>query len=130
MAGLIEHGRTVSAEVVADAWVKRLEFSGQLAAAFEDVDLMLIPTMTTPTPTLPELEAFGADDDVLLQMIRYTAPFDLAGNPTIVLPAGFSSAGVPISMQLVARHVREDLLVAGGHAFQQATDWHLRRPIQ
>lgn len=130
MAGLIEHGRTVPGEVVADAWVKRLAFSGQLAAAFEDVDLMLIPTMTTPTPTLPELEAFGADDDVLLQMIRYTAPFDLAGNPTIVLPAGFSSAGVPISLQLVAKHVREDLLVAGGHAFQQATDWHLRRPIQ
>ncbi len=129
MAGLIEHGLKVSGEAVANAWVDRLTFSGQLAAAFEDIDLLLIPTMTTPTPTLPELEAFGADDDVLLQMIRYTAPFDLAGNPTIVLPCGFSSAGVPISMQLVARHGREDLLCAGGHAFQQATDWHLRRPL-
>ncbi len=129
MVGLLEHGRTVSAEIVADAWVKRLEFSGRLAAAFEDIDVMLIPTMTTPTPTLPELAAFGADDDVLLQMIRYTAPFDLAGNPTIVLPAGFSSTGVPISMQFVAKHVREDVLCAAGHAFQQATDWHLRRPI-
>ncbi|WP_442580764.1 amidase [Mesorhizobium sp. ASY16-5R] len=129
MAGLIEHGRTVGGDVVGKAWVDRLEFSGRLAAAFEDVDLMLIPTMTTPTPTLPELEAFGADDDVLLQMIRYTAPFDLAGNPTIVLPAGFSGANVPISLQLVGRHLGEDLLCAAGHAFQQATDWHLRRPI-
>jgi amidase len=130
MAGLIEHGRTVSGETVAKAWVDRLEFSGQLAAAFEDVDLMLIPTMTTPTPTLPELEAFGADDDVLLQMIRYTAPFDLAGNPTIVLPAGFSSANVPISLQLVGKHVREDLLINAGVGFQSATDWHLRRPFE
>jgi amidase len=129
MVGLLEHGRTVSAEIVADAWVKRLEFSGRLAAAFEDIDVMLIPTMTTPTPTLPELAAFGADDDVLLQMNRYTAPFDLAGNPTIVLPAGFSSTGAPISMQFVAKHVREDVLCAAGHAFQQATDWHHRRPI-
>jgi len=129
MAQLIEHGRTVSGEAVAKAWVDRLEFSGRLAAAFEDVDLMLIPTMTTPTPTLPELEAFGDDDDVLLQMIRYTAPFDLAGNPTIVLPAGFSSTNVPISLQLVGKHLSEDLLCAAGHAFQQATDWHLRRPI-
>jgi amidase len=129
MIGLIEHGRTVSAEVVANAWVERLEFSGRLAAAFEDVDVMLIPTMTTPTPTLPELAAFGADDDVLLQMIRYTAPFDLSGHPTIVLPAGFSSAGVPISMQFVGKHVSEDVLCAAGHAFQQATDWHLRRPV-
>ena len=90
---------------------------------------MLIPTMTTPTPTLPELEAFGADNDVLLQMIRYTAPFDLAGNPTIALPAGFSSAGVPISLQFVGKSMTEDALCAAGHAFQQATDWHLRRPI-
>lgn len=130
MAGLIEHGRTVSGETVAKAWVDRLEFSGRLAAAFEDVDLILIPTMTTPTPTLPELEEFGADDDVLLQMIRYTAPFDLAGNPTIVLPAGFSSTNVPISLQLVGKHVCEHLLVNAGCAFQQATDWHLRRPIE
>jgi amidase len=129
LAQLIEHGRSVSAEVLASAWVDRLEFSGQLAAAFEDVDLMLIPTMTTPTPTLPELEAFGDDDDVLLQMIRYTAPFDLAGNPTIVLPSGVATTGVPISMQLVGKHVSEDILCAAGHAFQQATDWHLRRPI-
>jgi amidase len=130
MAGLIEHGRTVSGETVAKAWVDRLEFSGRLAAAFEDVDLLLIPTMTTPTPTLSELEAFGADDDVLLQMIRYTAPFDLAGNPTIVLPAGFSSNNVPISLQLVGKHVSEDVLIAAGCAFQQATDWHLRRPFE
>ncbi len=62
-------------------------------------------------------------------MIRYTAPFDLSGNPTIVLPAGFSSAGVPISMQLVGKHAAEATLCAGGHAFQQMTDWHLRRPV-
>ncbi len=129
MAGLIEHGRTVSPVKVASAWVKRLEFAGRLAAAFDDVDVMLMPTMTTPTPTLPELEAFGADDDVLLQMIRYTAPFDLSGNPAIVLPAGFSSAGVPISMQIVGKHAAEAVLCAAGHAFQQATDWHLRRPL-
>ncbi|MDQ0470824.1 amidase [Labrys wisconsinensis] len=129
MAGLIEHGRAVSGETVAQAWVDRLAFSGRLAAAFQDVDLLLIPTMTTPTPTLPELEAFGADDEVLLQMIRYTAPFDLAGNPTIVLPCGFSSAGVPISLQLVGKPCAEDLLCAAGHAYQRATDWHLRRPL-
>ncbi|MGO4830700.1 amidase [Rhizobiaceae sp. 2RAB30] len=129
MAGLIEHGRKVSGEAVAKAWVNRLEFSGSLAAAFENVDLMLIPTMTTPTPTLKDLEAFGADDDVLLQMIRYTAPFDLSGNPTIVLPAGFSQNNVPISLQLVGKHLSEDMLCAAGAAFQQATAWHTRHPI-
>lgn len=129
MVGLLRHGHTVSGQAVAAAWVNRLRFSGQLAAAFEDVDLMLIPTMTTPPPTLKELEAFGADDDVLLQMIRYTAPFDLSGNPTIVLPAGFSDAGLPMSLQLVGKHLSEDTLCTAGGAFQQATDWHVRRPL-
>lgn len=129
MAGLIEHGRKVSGEAVAKAWVNRLELTGRLEATFENVDLLLLPTMTTPTPTLADLEAFGADDDVLLQMIRYTAPFDLTGNPTIVLPAGFSRNNMPISLQLVGKHLSEDVLCAAGHAFQQMTNWHLRRPI-
>lgn len=128
MAGLIEHGLKVTGAAVAEAWVNRLEFSGRLAAVFEDVDLVLIPTMTTPTPLLSELEAFGANDDMLLQMIRYTAPFDLSRHPTIALPAGFSSNNVPMSLQLVGRHFAEDMLCAAGHAFQQATNWHLRHP--
>ena len=129
MVGLLRHGHAVSGRAVAEAWVQRLRFSGRLEAVFEDVDLILIPTMTGPTPTLAELEAFGADDDVLLQMIRYTAPFDLSGHPTIVLPAGFSRSGVPLSLQLVGRHLAEDVLCAAGAAFQRATAWHVRHPI-
>jgi amidase len=126
---LIEHGRKVSGVAVADAWVRRLAFTRRVEAALEDVDLMLIPTMTTPAPTLAQVEAYGAEDDLLLQMIRYTAPFDVTGNPTIVLPAGFSASGAPISVQLVSKHLAEELLCAAGHAFQQVTDFHLRRPI-
>jgi amidase len=84
--------------------------------------------MISPPPKIEELEAFGADDTVLLEMIRYTAPFDLSGNPTIVVPSGFSPAGLPLSMQLVGKHLAEDSLAAAGHAFQRMTDWHLRRP--
>ena len=91
LAGLIDTAGRSAAEAVAAAWVERLDFCGRLAAAFEDVDVMLMPTMTTPTPTLAELEAFGADDEVLLRMIRYTAPFNLSGHPTMVLPGGFSA---------------------------------------
>ncbi len=128
LAGLIEHGRIVSGEAVARAWVDRLAFAGRLATAFEDVELLLIPTMTAPAPTLAELESYGTDDDVLLQMIRYTAPFDMTGHPAIVLPCGLSSGGLPLSLQLVGKHLTEDMLCAAGHAFQQATAWHLQRP--
>jgi amidase len=128
MAGLIEHGRRVSGEVVAKAWLNRLEFSGRLAAVFAEVDLLLVPTMPVLVPLITDLAAFGADDQVLLDLIRYTAPFDLSGHPTIVLPCGVSGTGLPLSLQLVGRPLAEDVLCAAGHAYQQRTAWHLRRP--
>lgn len=127
---LIEHGRTTSAVTVANAWVKRLEFKARAAAALENVDVMLIPTVATPVPTLAEVESFGIGDDVLVRMTRYTIPFNMTGQPTLVMPAGFSREGRPISIQIVGKHEREETLFAAGHAFQRATDWHLRRPIQ
>ena len=61
-------------------------------------------------------------------VLLFTAPFDFSGSPTITLPAGFASSGVPIGFQLVGRHLDEALLLRAGHTFQKATDWHLRRP--
>lgn len=126
---LIEHGRHISGVTVAEAWVRRLGFRGLAAAALENVDLMLIPTLGTPVPTLAEMAAFGIGDDVLVRMTRYTIPFNMTGQPTLVMPGGFSRDGRPISIQLVGKHEAEETLFAAGHAFQRATEWHLRRPI-
>jgi len=59
---------------------------------------------------------------------RFTTPFDMSGSPTITLPAGFTAIGLPLSFQLVGRHLDEALLVRAGHAYQQATDWHRKHP--
>jgi len=66
----------------------------------------------------------GGIDDAL----RFTAPFDMSGSPTITLPGGCTPAGLPIGFQLVGRHLDEALLVRAGHAYQGATDWHRRHP--
>ncbi len=126
---LIEHGLSVSGVQVADAWVKRLEFTGALKTAMSGVDMMLTPTMISPTPHLSEVEAFGEDDNVLLQMARYTQPYDLSRNPTIVLPGGFSKDRRPVSVQLIGHDYREDTLMRAGFAYQSRTDWHTRHPI-
>ena len=60
--------------------------------------------------------------------MRFTAPFNMSGRPTITLPVGFTREGLPLGVQLVGPHLREDLLVRAGRAFQNATDWHARRP--
>jgi aspartyl-tRNA(Asn)/glutamyl-tRNA(Gln) amidotransferase subunit A len=58
----------------------------------------------------------------------FTLPASLAGVPGISFPVGFDSLGLPIGMQLIAPHFREDLLFWATYAYQQVTDWHKRRP--
>jgi len=128
LANLIEHGRRMSATAFGAIMHERLEFSGRLAAVFREVDLLLMPTMPVPVPSLDRMAEYGQDDSVLLRMLRFTAPFDFAGNPTITLPSAIDAAGLPLSLQLVGPHVSEALLCRAGHAFQQRTDWHTRRP--
>ena len=128
LAALIEEGRAVTGLDLGAIYHDRLAFSGALRALFETVDLILVPTMPVPTPSLARMGEYGKDPDVLLRILRFTAPFDFSGSPTITLPNGIDAAGLPLSMQLVGRHCTEDLLCRAGHAFQTVTDWHARRP--
>ncbi len=56
------------------------------------------------------------------------APFNLTGSPTLALPCGFSSSGLPLSFQLSGRAFEEGTVLRVGHAYEQATAWHTRRP--
>jgi len=57
-----------------------------------------------------------------------TAAFDIYGLPTISVPCGFSSAGLPIGLQISGNHFAETTVLALAHAYEQATEWHSRRP--
>jgi amidase len=65
---------------------------------------------------------------VLAAAMRFTAPFNYSGSPTVSLPCGMRSDGVPASLQLVGRHFEEATILAAAAAYEAATDWHLRRP--
>jgi aspartyl-tRNA(Asn)/glutamyl-tRNA(Gln) amidotransferase subunit A len=57
-----------------------------------------------------------------------TAAFDIYGLPTISVPCGFSSEGLPIGLQISGNHFAESTVLALAHAYEQATEWHRRRP--
>ncbi len=128
LAQLIEQGRRTTGTEFGAIMHGRLAFAGRLAALFQGVDLLLMPTMPVPVPSLERMAEYGQDDAVLLRMLRFTAPFNFAGNPTITLPCGIDADGLPLSLQLVGPPVSEALLCRAGHAFQSRTDWHTRRP--
>lgn len=70
----------------------------------------------------------GKEIDLRAVGPEYTGIYNLAGNPAIVIPAGFSSEGTPIGLQIAGRWFDEGTVARVAHAFEQATDWHTRRP--
>lgn len=125
---LIDQGHSLSGLEVGEIMHERLRFCGALAALFRDVDVLLVPAMPVTIPTLAQMASYGEDPEVLNGILRFTAPFDFSGSPTITLPNGIDSRGMPLAFQLVGRHLSEDVLVRAGHAYQSATDWHMLRP--
>jgi aspartyl-tRNA(Asn)/glutamyl-tRNA(Gln) amidotransferase subunit A len=94
--------------------------------AFERVDVIAAPVAPTT--------AFKFDehtDDPLAMYLEdvFTLPANLAGVPGLAFPVGYDSNGLPVGMQLMGPHFREDLLFRVGHAYQMATDWHQQWPI-
>ncbi len=99
----------------------------RIAEVFNEVDILVTPT----APGLPEpiSGAELAEANSAEASTRNTAPFNLYGIPTISLPCGFSASGLPIGLQLSSARLNETALFIMAAAWQQATDWHLRRPV-
>jgi amidase len=128
LAGLLETGRSLDGRTVAKMLLHREAFRNQLNAVFRDVDLLIVPAMNAAAPTLAELAAAGREPAAVEARLRFTAPFDMSGHPTLTLPGGKTNDGLPVGFQIVGRPMAEALILRAGHAFQQATSWHRRRP--
>jgi len=128
LARFVELGRAVKGINLMKSHHERLAFSGALAALFSDIDLMLVPTQPRANFTVAQETELFSTSKGLVEFGRFTTPFDMSGSPTITLPGGFTARGLPLSFQLVGRHLDEALLVRVGHAYQQATDWHRKHP--
>ncbi|MBN1258833.1 Asp-tRNA(Asn)/Glu-tRNA(Gln) amidotransferase subunit GatA [Candidatus Peregrinibacteria bacterium] len=93
--------------------------------AFKKVDVLVTPTSPFPAFKIGE----KTEDPLAMYMADIlTVPINLAGVCGMSVPAGFSPAGLPIGMQLIADQFKEENLFHAGHAFQQATEWHKKKP--
>jgi len=122
---LLELGAQLRGVDHARAGVKRTEVSRHYADLFREVDLLLCPTLASAAPRVRDR---SNEIDLVQASVHFTVPHDVTGNPTLSLPCGFNAAGLPLSLQLVGRHLDEALLCRAGYAYEQATPWHTRHP--
>ncbi|MDA1165577.1 MAG: Asp-tRNA(Asn)/Glu-tRNA(Gln) amidotransferase subunit GatA [Planctomycetota bacterium] len=92
---------------------------------FENVDVLAGPTCPTPAFRIGEL----VDDPLKMYLSDIcTISANLAGIPGVSIPAGFSSDGLPIGMQLLAAPFEEETLLRAARMYERETDWHRKRP--
>jgi aspartyl-tRNA(Asn)/glutamyl-tRNA(Gln) amidotransferase subunit A len=121
----MSEGLKFTAVDYANALRAREGWKSQLRRTFDKIDILLSPTLPTPVPPIEE-------DKSLLEATKHatrnTYAGALGGLPGLSVPCGFGSDGMPIGLQLEAAWWRDPLLLRVGHAYQQRTDWHLRKP--
>jgi len=92
--------------------------------AFEKYDALVTPT----SPSVPFKIGEKMDDPLQMYLSDvFTIPVNIAGLPAITIPAGFSD-GLPIGMQLIGKPFGEETILRTAYAYEQATEWHKRKP--
>jgi amidase len=96
-------------------------------------DLLLTPTIAEPPVLLGTVGVVPGNPqagfDRLTNLIPFTPPFNITGQPAISLPLFWNAAGLPIGSQLVAGLGREDLLIQVASQLEQARPWQDRKPV-
>lgn len=103
----------------------------QILDTLSRVDVLVMPTSSIPAPLIPERAGIRSKQEVtdgFAGRRGFTAPFNLASIPALSVNCGFTSEGLPIGLQIAARPFAEATVFRVSHAYEQATNWHTRRP--
>ena len=108
----------------------RRAFNRQISRTFEQVDVLLTPTVPVGAPRIGiDMVSVGDRQEPKSTILpRLTRPFNLTGGPTVTLPCGFTNEGLPIGVQLSGRSFEEATVLKVAHAYEQTTEWHTQRP--
>ena len=120
----LELGSTVTAV----SYVQAQRFREMVTRAWRDEVFSRYDIIATPTTPIAAPRTDGSDLSVTMNLIRFTNPINLLGTPSISVPCGFTAAGLPFGLQLTGRWWDEATVLRAAHAYEQATDWHQRRP--
>jgi aspartyl-tRNA(Asn)/glutamyl-tRNA(Gln) amidotransferase subunit A len=128
VAAIIERALALPAEKYHQAVQRRYEFRERVRQCFQRYDLLLSPTLPVAGVDVGVSVPPSLAGRNLVSWVSYTYPFNLTGQPAASIPAGFTRAGLPVGLQIVARPYREEDLFAAAAAFEAVRPWAQHRP--
>ena len=126
--GWLDMGAKVTGADYAKANNLRAACTGHLRRVFAEIDVLVCPSMAAPPHRVSPKMLYGAYGARDPKFQRFTVPFNFNGAPTLSVPCGLNSEGLPLSIQFVGKHLTEPLLCRVGHAYESATSWQNLHP--
>jgi len=120
---LLERAKETSAERYVETLKRLRESRRDVRRVFEEVDVLLLPTMREPAPLISETM-----DESRRRLPGNTGAFNRFGLPALTVPCGFSRLGLPIGLQVVGPSFGESAVLTVAYAYQQSTEWRLKHP--
>lgn len=123
-------GRILSEKILRDARIREAESQRRIGWIFNLADVILAPTTALPPPKLHDFDRRGglATDRAMIRACPVTWPWNLLGWPSINIPAGFTSDGLPIGVQLMGPANSEPLLISLAAALEAVGSWVADQP--
>jgi len=123
-------GAAVTAAQYLKAQTIRRRIREIFSRVFQEVDVILTPQLPITAPKLNQGSvSWGKKTEVIpTALTRFTRIFNLVGIPSLSLPCGFSSSGLPIGLQIAGKPFDEAMVLKVGHAYESNTPWKDRHP--
>jgi Asp-tRNA(Asn)/Glu-tRNA(Gln) amidotransferase A subunit family amidase len=130
LVALLKYGEGITARQYLAATARRQEFWTEVQRFLARFDLLLTPTVAVPAfpvarPAVKEIDGRPVSP---LGWIPFCFPFNLTGQPAASVPVGFTSAGLPVGLQIVGRRFADRTVLAASATFEAALPWVARRP--
>jgi aspartyl-tRNA(Asn)/glutamyl-tRNA(Gln) amidotransferase subunit A len=118
----LERGARISRRRYEEVLARKSRQIAEVREVFERVDALLTPTQPMVAPPL------YADDEVFGRIRQFLLPTSFIGLPSVTVPCGFVSEGLPVGLQVIGDRFEEAVVLRVAAAFESATDFHRRRP--
>lgn len=121
-------GAAYSASDFLDATAVRMDLGLLMGRFHQEYDVLVTPTLPIAAFPVGQDVPDGSESPDWTSWTPYTYPFNLTQQPALSVPCGFTTAGLPIGVQIVGPRHSDALVLRVGQAYQAVTDWHLRTP--